>query len=99
MAEAASIAVALYLLHNVFYAGFAYLGGWLSDHVPQRRGVLAAGYGLAVVMALLLVSGPKSVPLLAVVFSLAGIVVGGGGALGDSPAAQLIPPQEHGMAF
>jgi MFS family permease len=45
---AASIAVGLYLLHNIFYAAFAYLGGWLSDHVPQRRAILAAGYGLAV---------------------------------------------------
>jgi len=96
---AASIAVGLYLLHNIFYAAFAYLGGWLSDHVPQRRGVLAAGYGLAVVMALLLVSGPKSVPLLAVVFALAGIVVGVEEALEDSLAAELIPQQQHGMAF
>jgi hypothetical protein len=42
---AASIAVGLYLLHNVFYAAFAYIGGWLSDHVPQRRAVLALGMG------------------------------------------------------
>jgi len=94
-----SIAVGLYLLHNIFYAAFAYLGGWLSDHLPQRRGVLAAGYGLAVVMALLLVSGPKSIPLLAVVFALAGIVVGVEEALEDSLAAELIPQQQHGMAF
>ena len=73
---AASIAIGLYLLHNIFYAAFAYLGGWLSDHVPQRRAVLAAGYGLAVVMALILVLSPKSVPLLALVFALAGMIVG-----------------------
>src|SRR5207244_12740479 len=72
---AASIAVGLYLLHNIFYAAFAYLGGWLSDHVPQRRGVLAAGYGLAVVMALPLVSGPHSGPLLAGGLALAGKLV------------------------
>jgi hypothetical protein len=35
-ARAASLAVALYTLHNVFYAGSAYVSGWLSDHVPQR---------------------------------------------------------------
>jgi len=98
-AVAASIAVALYLLHNVFYAASAYLGGWLSDHVPQRRGVLAAGYGLAVVMALILVLRPKSVPLLAVVFALAGIVVGVEEALEDSIAAELVVREQHGMAF
>lgn len=98
-AVAASIAVGLYLLHNVFYAGFAYLGGWLSDHVPQRRAILAIGYGLAVVMAVLLVSGPKSVAMLAVVFALAGVVVGVEEALEDSVAAELVPQAQHGMAF
>ncbi len=98
-AAAASIAVGLYLLHNIFYAASAYLGGWLSDHVPQRRVVLAAGYGLAVAMAVLLVSGPKSVALLAVIFALAGIVVGVEESLEDSLAAELVPQQQHGMAF
>ncbi len=98
-AVAASISVGLYLLHNIFYAAAAYLGGWLSDHVSQRRVVLAAGYGLAVMMALILVLGPKSVPLLAVVFALAGIVVGVEEALEDSLAAELVGQEQHGMAF
>jgi MFS family permease len=98
-AGAASIAVGLYLLHNIFYAAFAYLGGWLSDRVSQRRAVLASGYGLAVGMALLLVLGPKTVPLLAVVFAVAGIVVGVNEALEDSLAAELAPREQHGMAF
>jgi MFS family permease len=96
---AASIAIGLYLLHNIFYAAFAYLGGWLSDHVPQRRAVLAAGYGLAVVMALILVFSPKSVPLLALVFALAGMIVGVEEALEDSLAAELVAQEQHGMAF
>jgi MFS family permease len=96
---AASIAVGLYLLHNIFYAAFAYIGGWLSDHVPHRRAVLAAGYVLAVAMALILVAGPKSVALLALVFALAGIVVGVEESLEDSLAAELVAQQQHGMAF
>ncbi len=98
-ATAASIAVGLYVVHNVFYAAFAYLGGWLSDHVPNRRAVLGAGYALAVVMALLLLSKPPSVPLLALIFALAGVVVGVEEALEDSLAAELVPQQQHGMAF
>jgi len=98
-AAAASIAVGLYLLHNVFYATFAYLGGWLSDHVPQRRAVLAAGFAIAVVMAVILMTGPKTIPLLAAVFALAGIVVGVVEALEDSLAAELVSHAQHGMAF
>lgn len=98
-AVAASIAVGLYLLHNIFYAASAYFGGWLSDHVPQRRVVLAAGYGLAVLMALLLVLGPKSVPMLGAIFALAGIFVGVEEALEDSLAAELVAQEQHGMAF
>src|SRR5260370_32859425 len=75
-ARAASIAVGLYTLHNVFYAGSAYLSGWLSDHVPRRKVVLAAGYALAGVTAILLCIGTKLLWLLAVIFILAGIYVG-----------------------
>src|SRR5216117_3791655 len=72
MARAATLAVGLYTLHNVFYAGSAYLSGWLSDHVPSRKAVLAGGYALAAVTALLLCSGTNSLGLLAVIFVLAG---------------------------
>src|SRR6185312_9294186 len=41
-ARAASIAVGLYTLHNVFYAGSAYVSGWVSDHVRERKFILAA---------------------------------------------------------
>ena len=78
---------------------FAYLGGWLSDHVPERRIVLAAGYGLAVIVALLLISQPKTVPLLALTFAIAGVVVGVVEALEDSLAADLVLRDQHGMAF
>jgi MFS family permease len=98
-AVAASIAVGLYLVHNVFYAAFAYLGGWLSDRVRHRKVVLGVGYALAVVMAVLLVLQPASLPLLALVFVLAGIVVGVEEALEDSLAAELVSQNQHGMAF
>lgn len=98
-AKASSIAIGLYLLHNVFYAAFAYIGGWASDHVPHRRVVLAAGYALAVVMAALMVRGGAHIALLATVFALAGIVVGVEEALEDSIAAELVPSEQHGMAF
>ncbi len=99
MARAASLAVILYTLHNVFYAGSAYISGWLSDHVPHRRAVLAGGFGLAVVTALLLCTGTHSLWLLSAIFVLAGLYIGTEEALEDSVAAEIVPREQHGMAF
>jgi MFS family permease len=99
MARAASMAVVLYTLHNVFYAGSAYASGWLSDYVPQRKIVLAGGYGLAGITAILLCTGTHSLWLLTVIFILAGLYVGTEEALEDSVAAELVPKEQHGMAF
>jgi MFS family permease len=99
MASAASIAVGLYTLHNVFSAGSAYASGWLSDQVPNRKAVLASGYAVAGVTAILLCTGTHSLWLLAVIFVLAGLYVGTEEPLEDSLAAQLVPKEQHGMAF
>jgi MFS family permease len=99
MASAASIAVGLYTLHNVFSAGSAYVSGWLSDRVPSRKAVLAAGYALAGVTAILLCTGTNSLWLLAVILVLAGLYVGTEEPLEDSLAAELVPKEQHGMAF
>jgi MFS family permease len=99
MARAASLAVILYTIHNVFYAASAYLSGWLSDHVPHRGKVLAAGYGLAVITALLLSTGTHSLWLLGAIFALAGLYIGTEEALEDSVTAEIVPTEQHGMAF
>jgi MFS family permease len=98
-ARAASLAVGLYTLHNVFYAGSAYVSGWLSDIVPHRKAILAGGYALAGVTAIFLTTTPASLWLLGGLFVLAGIYVGTEEALEDSLAAELIPREQHGMAF
>jgi MFS family permease len=91
--------VGLYTLHNVFYAGSAYLSGWISDHVANRKAILAGGYLLAGVTAILLTTTPAKLWLLGGLFALAGIYVGTEEALEDSVAAELIPKEQHGMAF
>jgi MFS family permease len=98
-AGAATLAVGLYTLHNVFYAASAYFSGWISDHIPHRKIVLAAGYALAGVTAILLTTSPQHLWRLAVIFVLAGLYVGTEEALEDSLAAELIPREQHGMAF
>ena len=96
--KAASIAVLLYVLHNVFYEGFAFVAGWLADHF-DKRALLAGGYALAAVMGLVLVLAPMTLPLLAVVFVIAGIYVATEEALEDSLAAELVDKEQHGMGF
>jgi len=99
MARAASIAVVLYTLRNVFSAGAAYTSGWLSDRVPQRKIVLASGYAVAGITAILLCTGTHSLWLLGIIFALAGLYFGTEDALEDSVAAELVPKEQHGMAF
>jgi MFS family permease len=98
-ARAASLAVGLYTLHNVFYAGSAYLSGWLSDRVSNRRFVLVGGYALAGVTAILLCTGTHSLWLLVVIFILAGLYIGTEEPLEDSLAAEIVSKEQHGMAF
>jgi MFS family permease len=99
MAWAASIAVGLYTLHNVFYAGSAYVSGWISDHVPHRKAILAGGYALGGMTAIFLTAAPHALWLLAAIVVLAGVYVGTEEALEDSLAAELLPKEQHGMAF
>jgi MFS family permease len=99
LARAASIAVALYTVHNVFSAASAYTSGWLSDHVPQRKVVLAAGYFLAAITATLLCTSTHSIWMLGVIFVFGGLYYGIVDALEDSVAAELVPKEQHGMAF
>lgn len=97
-AEAASAAVALYVAHNVFYAGFAYVAGWLADRVNKPR-LLALGYGLAAVMAIAVILTPPTLWALAVIFILGGMYVAIEETLEDSLCAELVDDSQHGMAF
>ena len=99
IARAASLAVGLYALHNFFSAGSAYVSGWLSDRVRNRKIILATGYALAGVTAILLCTGANSLWLLALIFMLAGLYLGTEEPLEDSLAAELVSKEQHGMAF
>lgn len=97
-ARAASGAVGLYVLHNVCYAGFALVAGWLADRFPKSR-VLAAGYALAAVMAGLILALPLNAVTLAAVFLCGGVYVAIEETLEDSLCAELVDAEQHGMAF
>ena len=97
-AKAASVAVALYVLHNIFYASFNYIGGWLGDRFPKKW-LLAGGYALGAIMALCIIVAPASLWMLAIVFVLGGMSVALEETLEDSLCAELVEEQHQGMAF
>jgi len=97
-AKAASIAVGLYVLHNVFYAGFAFIAGWLADRFRKKL-VLAVGYALAAVMAVAIIFLPLTVWSLGAIFALGGVYVAIEETLEDSFCAELVGEEHHGMAF
>lgn len=97
-AEASSIAIALYMLHNVFYASFALVAGWMADRFPKKH-VLAGGYFLAAMMAVAIVVLPFTVWSLALIFIFGGIYVAVEETLEDSFCAELVTKEHHGMAF
>ena len=97
-AKAASVAIGLYVAHNVFYATFAYVAGWLADHF-RKPFVLAAGYGLAVLTAVLIIVCPPTVWMFGLIFVAGGIYVAIEETLEDSLCAELVTEDQHGMAF
>lgn len=97
-AKAATFAVSLYVLHNVLYAGFALVAGWLADHF-NKRAVLSATYALAAVMGIILIVAPMTLWILIAVFIIAGMYVAAEEAVEDSLAAELVDQEHHGMGF
>ena len=96
--RAASAAVGLYVVHNVFYSVFAMVAGWLADHFPKRY-VLAGSYLLAALMSLAILSLPPGVWTLGLVFVAGGMYVAGMESAEDSLCAELVEESQHGMAF
>ena len=96
--KAAAAAVALYVLHNVFYASFAFIAGWLADRMPKKI-LLSVGYFLAAVMAVSVMIFPLGVWSLGLVFILGGVYVAIEETLEDSLCAELVGAHQHGMAF
>lgn len=96
--RAASIAVGLYVLHNIFYASFAFVAGWLADRYDKRL-LLSAGYFLAALMSIGIILLTPGVWTLALIFIVGGIYVATEEALEDSLCAELVGEEHHGMAF
>jgi MFS family permease len=96
--NAASAAAGLYILHNTLYAAFSFISGILADKFDKRR-LLAGGYFLAAIMAVIVIFMQPTLPTIALVFVLGGIYVAVEETLEDSLCAEIVGEAQHGMAF
>ncbi|MCX7625886.1 MAG: MFS transporter [Candidatus Sumerlaeaceae bacterium] len=97
-AAAARLGVTLYVVHNIAYASFSYLGGWLSDHI-NRRYLLVVGYLCAMLASAFMALGITSLPWLYVMFGIGGVAVGLYETVEDALVADLVPAERLGSAY
>jgi len=98
VARAAQLAMGFYVGYNVVYAVSCYLSGVLADRFPKNR-VLAAGYSLAVIPALALISPGDSLLKFVLVFAFSGVYMGVWETLESSTAATILPRSVRGVGF
>lgn len=96
--RAATVAVALYTFYNIVNAAASYPAGALGDRV-SKRGLLAIGYSVNAVACVGFIFASPSIPVLAVLFGLAGIHGGIAQSLEKSTASGLLPREIRGSGF
>jgi len=97
-ARAGEIAIALYTLHNVLYAGMSFPIGALADRIG-KRGLLAVGYGIAALMGIGWIVAVPSVWMLGLLFALGGTFIAAEDALEGALAADLLPEEVRGTGY
>jgi len=95
---AGQTAILLYVVHNILYAGMSFPIGALADRVG-KRGLLAAGYALAGVMAIGWIVAMPSVWYLGLLFALGGVFIAAEDALEGAMAADLLPNNLRGTGY
>jgi MFS family permease len=97
-AKAMSVAVGLYVIHNIAHAIFDYPIGVAGDHY-QRRYLLAGWYVVNVIAAIGFASGPSSLKALVFLFILEGTVMAAQETLESAVANELLPAEVRGTGF
>lgn len=96
--KAAATAAGLYLFHNLLYASFSMIAGYLADKFNKRL-MLSLGYALGALMTIFVIFLPMTLPTLVLVFGIGGIYVAMEETLEDSLCAELVKKESHGMGF
>ncbi|MFQ5750675.1 MAG: MFS transporter, partial [bacterium] len=95
---AAKWAIALYLVHNVIYAGLSTPVGAFGDRFGKVK-ILSLGYFVAVLMNLGFLFQPTHVLGLAILFGLGGVFIAVEDALERAVAADLLPEHVRATGF
>jgi MFS family permease len=102
LVHAAQIAALLYVVHNIFYTGAAYPVGALSDRLGRRL-LLTVGYlfgaAAAAGLAAAFIWKPFSIPMLLLVFALAGISAATSEAVEGALTADFVDTETRGIAY
>jgi MFS family permease len=97
-AAAIERAMLFYAGYNVVYTVSCYASGWLADRVPKHV-LLAGGYSLAVVPALMLLAPGNSLVKFAIIFGVSGLYMGIWETVESSAAAETLPKHVRGFGF
>lgn len=95
---AGRVGIALYIFHNVIYAVASYPVGILGDRMSKKQ-ILAFGYALFGAMCIGFVFAPPSIPVLALLFALAGLYVAIVDSMERALAADLLPLDRRGTGY
>lgn len=96
--RAATIAMGLYTFYNVVNAAVSYPAGALGDRIG-KRGLLAAGYIVGAATYIGFIFEQPTIPVLAILFGLAGVHGAVQQSLEKSVAAELLPSAVRGSGF
>jgi MFS family permease len=97
-ARGSTIAVGLYTFYNLINAAASYPAGALADRIG-KRGLLATGYLVGTLTYAGFIFVTPTIPVLAILFALAGIHVAVQQSVEKSLAAELLPASARGSGF
>jgi MFS family permease len=97
-ARAATFSIALYTFHNLVNAAASYVSGVLGDRM-RKRALLAAGYVIGVIAYAGFILLQPTIPILALLFGLAGVHIGFAQSLEKSAASEILPAANRGSGF
>jgi MFS family permease len=96
--RAAAISVALYTFHNLVDAAASYPVGAIGDRIGKRQ-LLALGYAVGVASYVGFIVERPTIPVLVILFALAGIHDAFQQSIEKSLAAELLPKAVRGSGF